>query len=258
MGNARIVQLKSGHPGPCLFIIPGLGGRTEGLVNLAALLRTSMPVFAIEARGVQGTNPPDTQIEEMARHYLSRVKTVQAAGPYFLAGHSSGGLVAFEMARRLVEAKERVGCLILLDTGLSKRYWPLRYYLKILGTQLYRHLKMILKIPAEDKPKYIIDNCRKLLRNFQDPYGLKRLPINVTIADRIAGDRYRPKFYSGKVIFFRATIKEIPADPDFLWRNRVHELEVRSVTGGHNTMLDLPYVSALAVDISACIAQQSG
>jgi thioesterase domain-containing protein len=215
-----------------------------------------MSVFAIEARGVQGSVPPDTQIEEMARHYLSRVRTVQAEGPYFLAGHSSGGLVAFEIARQLVEAKEKVECLILLDTGLSKTYWPLSYYLKVLGEGLYGHLMRLLTIPIKDKSKYFIYNSRKLLRNLQDPYGLKQKPLDVTIADRIAGDRYYPRYYSEKAIFFRASIKEIPADPNILWRNRVRELEIHSATGGHNSLLDAPYVSSLAIKISACIARQ--
>ena len=96
-----------------------------------------MPVFAVEARGIDGSSPPGTQVEEMARHYLTQVQAVQATGPYFLAGHSFGGLVAFEMARRLVDAEERVACLILLDTGVSKRYWPLSYYLKDFRTSLH-------------------------------------------------------------------------------------------------------------------------
>ena len=194
----------------------------------------------------------------MARHYLSRVRTVQAGGPYFLAGHSSGGLVAFEMARQLVEAKEKVACLILLDTGLSRAYWPLSYYLKVLGEGLHGHLSKLLTIPIKEKPKYFIFNFRKLLRNLRDPYGLKNKSLDVTIADRIAGDRYYPGYYSGKVMFFRASIKEIPADPDILWRNRVSELEIHSVIGGHNSMLDAPYVSSLAIKISACVARHSG
>ena len=256
-GNARIVPLKSGSPGPCLFIIPGIGGRVEGLMNFGALLRTPMPVLAIEPRGVDGSSPPDTEIEEMAKANLAQVQTVQATGPYFLAGHSSGGLVAFEMAQRLIEAKEKVACLLLLDTGLSQRYWPLFYYLKIIEGRWHGHLMMLLTIPARDKTKYFMHNLRKFLRGLYDPYGLKRMPIDVTIASRIAGDRYCPKFYSDKVIFFRASVEEIPADPEALWRNRVSDLEIQSATGGHNTMLDLPNVSRLADDISACLMKAS-
>jgi thioesterase domain-containing protein len=255
--NARIVQLKSGRRGQCFFIVPGLGGRVEGFVSLAAQLPTPITVFAVEARGIDGSTPPDTQVEEMARHYLTQVRAVQATGPYFLAGHSFGGLVAFEMARRLIEAEERVGCLILLDTGISKRYWPRSYSLKNLRTSLLGHATKLLIIPFRDKPKYLFDNFRKVLSRFYDPYGLNGRPIDAMVGGRIAGDRYLPEFYSGKLIFFRASVADVPADPEILWRNRVQELEVHSAAGGHNSMLDPPNVSLLAVDISACLMKAS-
>jgi len=44
------------------------------------------------------------------------MRTVQAAGPYFLCGHSYGGLVALEIANQLLQAKEKVACLVMLDS----------------------------------------------------------------------------------------------------------------------------------------------
>jgi len=212
-----------------------------------------MPVFAIEARGVDGSSTPDTNIEEMARHYLTRVQTVQAAGPYFLAGHSFGGLVVFEMAQRLVEAKERVACLIMLDTPISERYWPLPFYLNNLRARLHRHLIRILTISVRENLKYYFR--RLLLRR----YGLDRMPIDVMIgsniarvmiASEIACKRYYPKFYSDKLTFFRSSEAN---DFEILWRNRVRELETHSAAGGHTSMIDWPNVSLLATDISACL-----
>jgi hypothetical protein len=51
VANARMIELKPGRPGPCIFLVPGLGGRVEGFSELATLLDTEMPLFAIEARG---------------------------------------------------------------------------------------------------------------------------------------------------------------------------------------------------------------
>ena len=31
LGDARLVQLKPGRPGPCIFLVPGGGGRVEGI-----------------------------------------------------------------------------------------------------------------------------------------------------------------------------------------------------------------------------------
>jgi acetoacetyl-CoA synthetase len=253
--GARFIQLKEGEPGPCLFMIPGLGGRIEGLVELAARLEIPLPVFAIEARGVHGSESPDSQIDEMAGHYVSGVKKLQPSEPYFLVGHSSGGLIAFAMAQQLVRAREKVACLILLDTSQSKKCWPLSYRLKVNVASLRNHLTTVLRLPAGQKPQYITDNCKKFLRKLLDPYGLKVRPPDVTVAGRIAGDGYYPEFYPGRLIFFRADIKEIPADPNILWRHRVRELEFHSALGGHNSMLNWPNVSSLAEEISACVAE---
>jgi len=65
-GNARIVQLTSGAPGPCFFLVPGTGGRIDGFVKLAPYLQIPMPVFAIEARGLDEASMPDTSVEDMA------------------------------------------------------------------------------------------------------------------------------------------------------------------------------------------------
>jgi thioesterase domain-containing protein len=46
-----MIELKPGRPGHCIFLVPGLGGRVEGFSELATLLDTEMPLFAIEARG---------------------------------------------------------------------------------------------------------------------------------------------------------------------------------------------------------------
>ena len=46
---------------------------------------------------------------------MRQVRAIQSSGPYNFAGHSSGGLVVFEMACQLKEAGETVGLLALLD-----------------------------------------------------------------------------------------------------------------------------------------------
>src|SRR5262249_53069384 len=50
--------------------------------------------------------------------YLTAIRSVQGSGPYYLGGYSFGGLVAFEMVRQLIAARERAGALILVDTAL--------------------------------------------------------------------------------------------------------------------------------------------
>lgn len=52
----------------------------------------------------------------MASRYLEAIRSVQPAGPYRLGGWCTGGVVAFEMARQLLERGEEVDLLALLDS----------------------------------------------------------------------------------------------------------------------------------------------
>jgi thioesterase domain-containing protein len=51
-----------------------------------------------------------------ARVYLKEIRATYPHGPYYLAGHSFGGLIAIEIGRQLIEQGEEVPLLALLDT----------------------------------------------------------------------------------------------------------------------------------------------
>src|SRR5262249_36501747 len=70
----------------------------------------------LQPRGLDGTQPPFRQIEDMAAHYLQEISTLQPAGPYYLGGLSSGGTIAFEMAQQLRRRGQSVALLVLFDT----------------------------------------------------------------------------------------------------------------------------------------------
>ncbi len=60
----------------------------------------------------------------MAAGYVRTMRSVQPEGPYALAGHSFGGLVAFEMARILTGQGEHVEWLGLIDAQLDPACLP--------------------------------------------------------------------------------------------------------------------------------------
>jgi len=55
-------------------------------------------------------------VDEVARMNLAAVRKVRPHGPYRLLGYSNGGVIAFEMARSLLEQGETVEELVLLDS----------------------------------------------------------------------------------------------------------------------------------------------
>lgn len=60
----------------------------------------------------------DTTVEQLAREYIGRIKIAQPSGPYRLAGWSFGGVLAFEAARQLLAAGEKVETLLLIDSPI--------------------------------------------------------------------------------------------------------------------------------------------
>ena len=108
------------HPGPGggeppIFIVSGIGGNVNNLVDLAYMLGRRRKVVGLQTRGIMGHDPRKS-IEEMAAEHLGYIRNHQPKGPYLLGGYSAGAQVAFEMARQLAAQGERVAELILLDT----------------------------------------------------------------------------------------------------------------------------------------------
>lgn len=256
-GDARLVELKSGRSGPRFFLVPGTGGRIEGFAELASLLDTPMPIFAIEARGVDGNGQPDDDIETLVRHYIDRIQTIQPAGPYFLLGHSFGGMVVFEMAQRLLAMKERVACLVLLDTPLPRHYWPLRFLLANFGSRLHGHLKRITSGSIKGNIVYYawrLNLRRKGLHDIPTDLKVGDDAAHMLLANDMLGRKWRPEFYPGRLTLFRARdTKRL----ELLWQSRVAELETCTAEGDHIALIQQPYVSSLARDMAACLAKAS-
>ena len=75
-----------------------------GLRQLAELLPPEQPVYGLYAPGdgLLGYGPASDQLEvfALAADVLSRVRAIAPSGPVVLAGHSAGGLIVLEAARR--------------------------------------------------------------------------------------------------------------------------------------------------------------
>ena len=72
------------------------------LAELGRLIRYDGPIFAIQPRGLDGVERPHRTVAEMAEYQVGVIRDTQPHGPYRLAGYSFGGLVAIEVARKLM------------------------------------------------------------------------------------------------------------------------------------------------------------
>lgn len=113
----RVVTIQAAGERTPLFALPGVGGNVLSFRELSRALGPQQPFHALQAIGLDGTAAPPDSVEAEAAANIAAVRAVQARGPYRFAGHSYGGVVAYEMALQLLEQGETVECLALIDAA---------------------------------------------------------------------------------------------------------------------------------------------
>ncbi len=101
---------------PRLFCIPAVDGYAFVYRPLAAELAGSISLTVLQFPGLDGDGDPLPTVEALADALIGRLRGAQPRGPYLLLGHSYGGLVAYEMTRRLIAAGEKVPLLVMCDS----------------------------------------------------------------------------------------------------------------------------------------------
>ena len=79
-------------------------------------LPEDQPVYALQSYGLERRALPDWSVKATARRHVRSMRLIQPRGPYYIAGHSFGGIVALEIAQQLQAAGERVDLLVELDS----------------------------------------------------------------------------------------------------------------------------------------------
>ena len=116
-----LVPMQTKGNKPPLFFIPGAGGNVIYLHQFVQYLGKEIPVYGLQPKGLNGEEKLDNSVEEMARTYIEAMKKVQSEGHYFIAGHSFGGYVAYEVGRQLQAQGETIGGIFEVDTLAPKK-----------------------------------------------------------------------------------------------------------------------------------------
>ena len=242
-----LVALKAGQGLPPVFFIHGVGGNVVEILPTARRLTYPGPVIGIQARGLAGEGPPHTTVQAMAADYLQEIKTRQPKGPYYLCGYSFGGLVAFEMARRLQEAGDEVGLVGLFDTMMSPVRWPLRAWLAIIHRRIVR---LSVRVGARLRGRPAPPRAEARLR-----HSLLKSPhagvLKVTTSALLASARYRPGYYDGQLTLFSPSGRE-PGLPSLhsIWRSHARDITVIETAGDHATMLSAANAESTAAALT--------
>ena len=217
-----------------------------------SLMPTLLPLAHLSA-----TN----RLEQIATYLVKSILDTQETGPYYLGGWSASGVVAYEVARQLMENGHEVALLVMFDTvnptfqrsslkvsWLDSRLQKIRYELEELGGLKWK-----------DAPAYLTEKVKELNRKTRSA----KLQIRHKIQERVhstpsdspeeivvlAVRSYRPLPYSGRLVFFKAAERP-PGDSwdlSHAWCDIVTgEFQVYEVPGDHRSMFLEPNVETLA------------
>jgi thioesterase domain-containing protein len=233
---------------------------------LANYLGQDRPIYGLQSQGLDGKQQPFCSIEDMAKHYIQEIQTVQPHGPYFLAGYSFGGLVAFEIAQQLGAKGEEMGLLALLDSSAPNLPNRRPSFTQSLGI----HISNLGQLTFKEQSSYVLDRIayRFSSKNEEDflaksLYKLEDLTpqlLNVLNCNIQAGEDYVAKKYSGKIVLFRCQVQDLEhyLHPEFGWPDLVDgEVEIHPIPGPHFRMLKEPRIQFLAAELKLCLQNLS-
>ncbi|MEB0260688.1 MULTISPECIES: amino acid adenylation domain-containing protein [unclassified Mucilaginibacter] len=125
-----------------LYIVHGAGLNVLLFNALASHMDTEQPIFGLQAKGINGIDEPLDVMEDIARNYVNEIINRDAAGPYALAGYSLGGIIAYEMARQLIDMGKDVKMLAMFDASTDYTKKDPELHRKVVGT-LWHVLKQV-------------------------------------------------------------------------------------------------------------------
>ncbi|WP_069811173.1 thioesterase domain-containing protein [Streptomyces sp. TP-A0874] len=264
-GRSSVVTLQAAGEEPPLFLVHPSGGNLLVYQFLAERLGADTPVHMLETPALHrfGT------VEELAAHYAEAIRQFVPHGPYRLGGLSFGGLVAFEVARQLTEAGEKVEAVTMFESSLAgavpKDVTP--EDLLAYRTAHFAHVFELVfgkEIPLteEELRGLAPDEQLEMLYQRVDAslgggLGMGILRSTVEDVQRVRDmiRAYRPGDYSGPVHLFIG-LEPMPPhlnDPEFYrsdrtlgWDEHLPDLRIVDTPGNHLTLLNPPHVDTLA------------
>ncbi|WP_162344120.1 non-ribosomal peptide synthetase [Cyclobacterium salsum] len=257
-----LVAIKKTGSKPPLYIVHGGGLNILPFYAVAREMDREQPVFGIQAKGLDGIEQPLHTVEEIASQYLSEILQQNPDGPYFLAGYSLGGIIAFEMATQLKKMGKSVEKLVFFDTYAIQsdhherfqiRCWNrIRHFLgkrKFDVELMIQHpeiFKRIKKASFERKMKKIRKRFRPEPENAES--SLLKTYKRVEYVYKEACRDYEIKYYDGTIDLIKAKIASgyLPDKKGFGWKPHTRKLRVWEAEGEHITMLSSPNDTSFA------------
>lgn len=262
--RSHIVSFRASGGGAPLFCFPGTGGNAYVFEEMAAALPEGHPVYAIDMERLCDLKE-DFTVEQIAAFYLEVIRTVQRNGPYYLCGYSFGGLVAYEIATRLLDEGDSAKLVALLDAPNP----ALLSNLSRVDSMQFRKLYLIDRLKG-----YGLQLMRGQLRAFvgravafitsragtiiwplvKTGFQVMKRPLPGTLRANDPGflkaeRSYVPKRYPKDLVCIRSQDRgaEYDRDPSMGWNSCAMDgVRVHLLPGDHIGMMRSPNVRAIA------------
>ncbi|QLH62426.1 non-ribosomal peptide synthetase [Serratia symbiotica] len=115
--DKAIAVRTEGHQAPLFFLPSGFGDYSY-VYELARFIDNESPIYALPWPA--GLAEKGFTLAKVVGYAVAMLRRVQPHGPYHLAGYSSGGLLAWSIARHLRENGEKIAFVGLIDTLLPE------------------------------------------------------------------------------------------------------------------------------------------
>ncbi len=250
--GAALVPLAEGNSGAPLFLIHHISGDITAYRDLAHHLGAGHTIYGVRVPELDTNEKPLDRIEAMATRYIAEIRAVQGQGPYLLGGHSAGAHIAFEMARQLEAAGERVGLLAILEAD-ARRPGGRRGLIDEARFQLYS----VRRLPRKQRGTYLWRKLTRWLESTPERGPSEEGTKNpVWTAMERAVRAYQPRSYPGAITLFRAMDRSVTGTYSrTLGWGRLARGGVRviDVPGTHSTVLRPGSEPPMAAKLRDCL-----
>jgi thioesterase domain-containing protein len=263
-----MIAFRATGSGSPLFCFPGSGGDADIFEHVVAVLPEGQPVYAIDMEPLCDVKQELT-IEQLAPIYLAAIRKIQPSGPYYFCGYSFGGLVAYEIASRLLDVGDSACLVALLDAANPAMLSNLsqtdvaQFHKTYLADRLKRYAVQLMKgelkafaargfaFVVSRLGKYLTPVIKKGFRMAKRP-----LPEILRSNDPVflnAWRAYVPKPYAKDLVIFRVQDRGPEYDRDLTmgWDACVTGgVQVHVVPGDHVGMMSMPSAGFIAATLA--------
>jgi len=249
-----------------LFLVHEISGEVAYGPPLARHIDSDIPVYGLT--GVPLGQTPSRSLHAQAKRLVRLIYDIQAEGPYRIAGWSSGGMLAYEIATQLIGDDKPVEFLGLIDTSImagSSQVLPEDDSAALLALALGQTTdpattSQLKTLSASADFAVLLKKCQAqgIVPEFLGVDDL-RLFFRRYRANEPAYLDYYPKSIPIPIYFFKAKEQPTPGEGSCLdgWQQVLPEDRIRviSMPGTHHSMIQPPHIEALGSALSKAICQ---